>query len=129
MNKTIRVILQFIQCQNLSFMKNLMIAIISLLSFSMYSQNRYDLKDAGKEKNYLSDYITELVDRQIITNQPIVVIDGKPYRFQDLEKENLPLYKKEIEKIVPLERQIGINIYGNFAEAGVLIVTTNQKKK
>ncbi|MEZ0180633.1 hypothetical protein B0A75_06025 [Flavobacterium oncorhynchi] len=109
--------------------KNLAIAIISLLSFSMYSQNRYELQDEGAEKLYLSDTIISLAKNKTITNQPIVVIDGKPYRFQDLEKEKIQLHKDEIKKIVPLERQIGINIYGNFAEAGVLIITTNKQTK
>jgi hypothetical protein len=110
-------------------MKNLIITIISLLSFSIYSQNRYELQDEGTEKLYLSNSITEMADRKIITTEPIVVIDGVPYRFQDLEKEKLPLSKKEIINIVPLDREKGIKIYGSFAEAGVLIVTTNRKKK
>ncbi|QOG03274.1 hypothetical protein [Flavobacterium sp. MDT1-60] len=110
-------------------MKNLIIAIISFLSFSMYSQNRYELQDEGIEKLYLSNSITEMADRKIMTNEPIVVIDGVPYRFQDLEKEKLPLSKKEIISIIPLDREKGIKIYGTFAEAGVLIVTTNKKKK
>jgi hypothetical protein len=110
-------------------MKTLIIAIISLLSFSVYSQNRYELQDEGADKLYLVTTISELAERKVITNEPIVVIDGVPFRFQDLEKEKLPLQRNEIQKIVPLERETGIKIYGNFAEAGVLIITTNRKKK
>lgn len=110
-------------------MKTFITSIILLLSFSMYSQNRYELNNEGAEKLYLSDTITKMAQKNTITNQPIVVIDGIPYRFQDLEKEKLDLSKEEIQKIIPLTRQTGINIYGNFAEAGVLIVTTNRKKK
>lgn len=110
-------------------MKTFIIAIISLLSFSMYSQNRYELQDEGQEKLYLSDTITKMAEKKIITNQPIVVIDGVPYRFQDLEKDKLPLSKNEILKIISIDRQKGINIFGNFGEAGVIIVTTSKKKK
>lgn len=109
-------------------MKTVLIAIISLLSFSMQSQNRYELQDQGKDKDYLSDFITQMAERKVIQTEPIIVLDGKPYRFQDLEKEKLPLYKNQIEKITLLDKQKGIAIYGNFAEAGVIIVTTNRKK-
>ncbi len=109
-------------------MKTVLIAIISLLSFSMQSQNRYELQDQGKEKLYLSDYITTMSERKIIKSEPIIVIDGTPFRFQDLEKQKLPLYKNEIQEITPLDHQKGISIYGTFAENGVLIITTNRKK-
>ena len=39
------------------------------------------------------------VSEKTITNQPIVVINGKPFRYQDLEKQKLPLSKMAIEKI------------------------------
>ena len=109
-------------------MKTIIITIISLLSFSMYSQNRYELQDEGKDKLYLFDFITQMAERKIIKTEPIIVLDGKPYRFQDLEKEKLPLYKNQIEKITLLDKEKGIAIYGNFAEAGVVIVTTNKKE-
>lgn len=110
-------------------MKTLIITIVSLLSFSMYSQNRYELKDEGAEKLYLSDTITKLAVNKIVTDQPIVVVDGIPFRFQDLEKEKLPLSKNEIISIIPIDKQKGINIFGTYGEAGVLIVTTNKKKQ
>lgn len=110
-------------------MKTFIISIISLLSFSVYSQNRYELQDEGKEKLYLSDTISKMAEKKIITSEPIVVIDGVPYRFQDLEKNKLPLSKNEILTIIPIDKQKGINIFGNFGEAGVLIVTTSKKKK
>ncbi|MFV5698926.1 hypothetical protein ACM55H_11215 [Flavobacterium sp. ZT3R17] len=58
----------------------------------------------------------------------IIVLDGIPYRFQDLEKEKLPLLKNEIEKIIAIDKKKGINIYGNFGEAGVLIITTKKNR-
>ncbi|RKR10382.1 hypothetical protein C8C83_2057 [Flavobacterium sp. 90] len=109
-------------------MKTVLIAIISLLSFSMQSQNRYELQDRGEDKLYLSNYITTMSERKIIKSEPIIVIDGIAFHFQNLEKQKLPLYKNEIQEITPLDREKGINIYGNFAENGVLIVTTNRKK-
>lgn len=75
-------------------MKTFIISIISLLSFSVYSQNRYELQDEGKEKLYLSDTISKMAEKKIITSEPIVVIDGVPYRFQDLEKKTNCHYRK-----------------------------------
>lgn len=109
-------------------MKKIILGIICLLSFSMYSQNRYELLDEGKEKLFLSDSISKMAQSGLITNQPIVVINGKPFRYQDLEKQKLPLSKIAIEKIMAMDKQKGINIYGNFGEAGVLIITTSKTK-
>ena len=109
-------------------MKNIILGIISLFSFSIYSQNRYELLDKGKEKLFLSDSISKMAQKGLITNQPIVVINGKPFRYQDLEKQKLPLSKMAIDKIVAIDKQKGINIYGNFGEAGVLIITTSKAK-
>ena len=63
-----------------------------------------------------------------ITNQPIVVLDGKPYRYQDLENQKLLLSKKAIEKIELLKKPVGISIYGSYGEAGVLVITTSKLK-
>lgn len=109
-------------------MKKIILGIICLLSFSMYSQNRYELLDEGQEKFFLSDSISKMAQSGLITNQPIVVINGKPFRYQDLEKQKLPLSKIAIEKIMAMDKQKGINIYGNFGEAGVLIITTSKTK-
>lgn len=96
------------------------------LSITVFSQNRYELSDEGKDKLYLSDSISNLAKEGKITTQPIVVLDGIPHRYQDLEKEKLVLSKIEIKKIIALEKQTGVKIYGNYGEAGVLIVTTNR---
>ena len=109
-------------------MKNIILAIISLLSYSIYSQDRYELLDKGKEKLFLSDSISKMSQKGLITNQPIVVINGKPFRYQDLEKQKLPLSKMAIEKIMVIDKQKGINIYGSFGEAGVIIITTTKTK-
>ncbi|MRX67531.1 hypothetical protein SAMN06265349_1011222 [Flavobacterium resistens] len=95
-------------------------------TISAFSQSRYELSDKGKDKFYLSDSISNLAKTGKITVQPIVVVDGIPHRFQDLEKEKLVLSKMEISKIIAMDKQKGISIYGTYGEAGVLIVTTNR---
>ncbi|MGO4906689.1 hypothetical protein [Flavobacterium sp. W20_MBD1_R3] len=109
-------------------MKKIILGIITLLSISIYSQNRYELLENGKEKLFLTDSISKMAQNGLITNQPIIVINGKPFRYQDLEKQKLPLSKMAIEKIVAIDKQKGINIYGTFGEAGVIIITTTKSK-
>jgi hypothetical protein len=110
-------------------MKKIISTVFLLLTFSIYSQNRYELVDEGNDKLFLSDSISKMAIKSLITDKPIVVIDGKPFRFQDLESQKLLLSKAEIEKIVAIDKQKGINIFGAFGEAGVLIITTNRPKK
>lgn len=109
-------------------MKKIILGIITLFSISIYSQNRYELLENGKEKLFLADSISKMAQNGLITNQPIIVINGKPFRYQDLEKQKLPLSKMAIEKIVAIDKQKGINIYGTFGEAGVIIITTTKSK-
>lgn len=97
-----------------------------LATISAFSQSKYVLSDEGKDKFYLSDSIANLAKAGKITDKPIVVVDGIPHRFQDLEKEKLVLSKMEISKIIAMDKQKGISIYGTYGEAGVLIVTTNR---
>ena len=109
-------------------MKEVILGFVVLLSLSTYSQNRYELLDKGKEKLFLSDSISKMAESGLIKNQPIVVINGTPFRFQDLENQKLKLSKFAIEKIVALKKPVGISIYGSYGEAGVLIITTSKLK-
>ena len=110
-------------------MKKIISTLFLVLSFSIFSQNRYELVDEGNDKLFLSDSISKMAIKSLITDKPIVVIDGKPFRYQDLENQQLLLSKTEIEKIVVIDKQKGISIFGNYGEAGVLIITTNRTKK
>lgn len=109
-------------------MKKSILLIITLLSFSTYSQNRYELLDKGEGKLFLSDFISKMAASGNITTEPIIVLDGKPYRFQDLENQKLPLSKMAIEKIEILKKPVGIAIYGHYADGGVLVITTTKFK-
>jgi hypothetical protein len=105
-------------------MKKIIIAVVSLLSFSMYSQSRYELQDSGKERLYLSDTIIQMAANKVITNEPMLIVDGVTYTYQDLEKKKLALSKNQILKIVPADKQKAITLYGDTEGVGVLILTT-----
>lgn len=114
---------------NNQLMKKIISTFFLLLTFSIYSQNRYELVDEGNDKLFLSDSISKMATKSLITDKPIVVVDGIPFRYQDLENQKLQLSKAEIEKIIAIDKQKGISIFGNFGEAGVVIITTNRPKK
>jgi hypothetical protein len=109
---------------NITPMKKIIIAVVSLLSFSMYSQSRYELQDTGKERLYLSDTIIQMAANKVITNEPMLIVDGITYTYQDLEKKKLALSKNQILKIVPVDKQKAISDYGDTEGVGVLILTT-----
>lgn len=109
-------------------MEKIIFGFIILISLSIYSQNRYELLENGNEKFYLTDSISKLAKSGLITEHPIVVIDGKPFRYEDLKKQKLPLSKIAIETITPIDKEKGISIYGTYGEAGVIIITTSKTK-
>jgi hypothetical protein len=70
-------------------MKKIITTVFRLLTISIYSHNRYKTVDEGNDKFFLSDSILKMAIKSLITHKPIVVIDGKPFRFQDLGSQRL----------------------------------------
>ena len=101
-------------------MKMMIVTILLLLSASMFSQNRYELIDEGKNREFLSDTISKMAVQDIITDKPFTVIDGQPFRYQDLESEKLKLYQAEIVSIISLDKQKSTSVFGKFGEAVLL---------
>jgi hypothetical protein len=56
-------------------MKKIISTVFLLLTFSIYSQNRYEFVDEGNDKLFLSDSISKMVIKSLITDKPIVLID------------------------------------------------------
>ncbi len=106
-------------------MKNILRFLFLLLMFSSCTNSRYILKDSGKDKKFLIETIKEMHQNGQISQKPILVIDGVPLRFEkELKEKKLSLTKDNIEKIQLLKKEIGIKIYGEFAQGGVLVITT-----
>ena len=57
----------------------------------MFSQIKYELIHKGKNREFLSDTISKMAVQGIITDKPFVIVDGQPFRYQDLESEKLKL--------------------------------------
>lgn len=97
-----------------------------LVLFSSCSANRYLLKDENKEDSkFLIHKIKEAkINEELASNKPIIVVDGKPNRYNfELKENKLDLYKSDIEKIDIMRKDAGISIYGKFAEKGVILIT------
>lgn len=99
--------------------------LLSLILVSCHTSSRYALSDGGKDKAYLIDYIDKLVKYKTIKKHPLIVIDGKPYRYDvELKESKLPLAKDEIAEIVIADREKAKKIFGEPAKNGVLLITT-----
>ncbi|MCH7524678.1 MAG: hypothetical protein IIC74_06630, partial [Bacteroidetes bacterium] len=100
--------------------------LISLL-LSSCSANRYLLTDSNKDdKQFLIKKIKKAKSNgEISSHKPIIVIDGKPYRYSfELKEEKLTISKSDIKEINILKKETGISIYGVFGKNGVLLITT-----
>jgi hypothetical protein len=106
-------------------MRKLSLLLLIVAIFSGCSMNRYLLTDMNKDKRFLVEKIKENNLNGSLTGNPIIVIDGLPYRYEfELKKNRLPLSKNEIDKIEVLRKDIGKGIYGDFAKGGVVVITT-----
>ncbi|WP_283636848.1 hypothetical protein [Aquaticitalea lipolytica] len=110
-------------------MKLISAAILIGLILSSCSSNRYLLTDINEDKEFLSKKIKEYKNTEGISNKPLIVVDGKPYRYDhELKDKRLELSKSDIKKIDVLKKDVGVRIYGEFAEGGVLLITTTDYK-
>lgn len=106
--------------------------LLLLVLFSSCSTNRYLLKDENKkDSKFLIRQIKEAkTNGELTSNKPIIVVDGKPNRYNfELKENKLDLYKSDIEKIDVLKNDVGIRIYGEFAKEGVMLITTKSLDK
>lgn len=105
------------------------IKLILLLSVMLScSPNRYLLNDEEPDSDYLANFITELADLGEVSKHPMIVVDGKPYRWAvELKEEKLQLKKEQIASIEKLKSKVAIDMYGEPAKNGVLIINTKQK--
>ncbi len=111
-------------------MKKLILLFSLFLLISCGTFNRYNLTDETDDKDFLKEEIHRLKkEEKITTTTPLIVIDGKPYRFNvELKEKALPISKNKISKIEVLKKKIGVSIYGEPGEKGVLIITTKDYK-
>lgn len=102
--------------------------IFLIIVLSSCSSNRYLLDDIEPESSFLSDFIEELSITGEITKHPMLVIDGKPKRWdKELKEEKLDLKREQIASVKVMEQRKATQIYGEPAKLGVLLIKTKNK--
>lgn len=111
-------------------MKRLLIAILCLGLFAACSTDRYLLSGTGEDTTFLVNKIKTYSEMGVISYKPLIVIDGIVYRYsKELKEKPLELTRSQIRKIDILKKDVGLRIYGEEGEAGVVVVTVKPKSK
>lgn len=106
-------------------MKTIFRLLILAILISGCTGNRYLLSDKGKDKRFLIDAIKEASKTGEMSQKPMIVIDGIPYRYdKELKNKRLQLTKNDIKQIDKVKKDVGIKIYGDAAKEGLLLITT-----
>ncbi|MGR7812933.1 hypothetical protein [Lacinutrix undariae] len=108
----------------------LKLALVAVM-FNSCAPNRYLINgDTKTDQKFLVDEIKKAKsNKEISSKTPLIVLDGKPYRYDyELKNETLTLNKKDVASIKALKQDVGVRIYGDFAEDGVLLVTTKSQE-
>jgi hypothetical protein len=80
------------------------------------------------DPNFLIQYISELESQDKITNSPLLVIDGFTTNYAEYKENSRQLSESDIKQIDYLSKdsETAINIYGERAKGGVLLIMTNK---
>ena len=106
-------------------MKYYTFPVFLTLLFSACSTNRYYLDDTKQDRAFLVEKIQELSNKGLISESPILVIDGIEYvNTKKINLKRIKLSKSDIKNIELLKKDKGLKIFGNAGERGVLLITT-----
>ncbi len=107
-------------------MKGIVGYLVLVLLFSgLSSSEKYLLQKNGSDEELLVRVIKELAERGDISEKPLVVLDGVPYRYEvELKDARLPIKSEDVAKIQVIDYEMGMQIYGEYASGGVLLITT-----
>jgi hypothetical protein len=107
---------------------NMKIATLILVMFFLTScfSTKKATTDKTNDTDYIAQYISEIESQDKISNSPLIVIDGFAIDYADYKEESHHLSKSNIKQIDFLSKdsKTAINIYGERARGGVLLITT-----
>lgn len=110
-------------------MKNTIIILCLLLLVASCSTSRYELTGNGQERYFLQKRIDESVAVGMISKTPLLVVDGKTYRYNvELKKQKLDLSGKDITQIDILKWDKAMSIFGEEGKMGVMLITTSASR-
>ena len=100
--------------------------IITLLLVSCFSNTKAQTGELNNNDS-IAQYISNIENENKITDSPLLVIDGFAIDYVDYKNKNRPLSKSDIKQIdyLPKDSKTAINIYGDRAKGGVILITTN----
>lgn len=109
-------------------MKKFKLFILCVLLYSC-GTHKYVLNDINKtDKKHLTEYISKKNKTEEIGKNPLILIDGKPFRHDvELKSSKLNISKNNIEKLDIISKKPGLGklIWGEYANDGVILVMTN----
>ncbi len=80
-----------------------------------------------KYESIIDEKVSQYKGQSRVKENPLIVLDGKPYRYDDLKNEKtLKVYADTIVSIGSLPWKTGEALYGNRAEDGVIIISTTR---
>ncbi len=95
------------------------------------AENPYSLSDNDNNKDFLIDYISELEKKELITDEPLLVLNGKTFTYAELKKLDLELYRKDIDSIYGYFKKNDTgskHIYGENGRNGVILINVSKFK-
>ncbi len=104
--------------------------ILVMLLVSYFSNTKAQTGELNKNDS-IAKYISNIESENKTTDSPLLVIDGFAIDYADYKNKNRPLSKSDIKQIDYLSKdsKTAINIYGERAKGGVLLITTNNIKE
>jgi hypothetical protein len=107
----------------------LKIAPLLLLLMACSPSDRYRLQDKGYDNTFLSEFIFLLSEERKISDTPLVVLDGKLYRYDiELKESPLPVFKNDIVSIAFADAGKAEKLYGKDGSKGAVIIITRKNK-
>ena len=80
-----------------------------------------------KYEGMIDENVAQYKNQSRVKSNPLIVLDGKPYRYHDLKQEKiLKVYADTIISISSLPWSTGKTLYGTRAEDGVIIISTTR---
>jgi hypothetical protein len=106
---------------------NYLFTLLFVALLTSCAANKLNTSGKAPSNSYLTNYITGLVKEGKTTENPLLIIDGFDYTFDQLGSKGINLAKRDIYQVYCLEKdkEIATRVYGEKGKGGVLLITTS----
>ncbi|MCP2028145.1 hypothetical protein L1276_003313 [Flavobacterium sp. HSC-32F16] len=106
-------------------MKKASLIIISTIIIGCSNPRVFILDDTKENKYFVSEFINNAFEENQIDKSPLIVINGKPFRYnKNQDTILLPLKKSNIKSLEFLNQNSSRIIYNEKENDGTIIITT-----